>query len=345
MRSASQHLEGDGGASPPPGPANAELGPTKRHALRAKEHRLIDDGREHLERARERLEEEVQELLDEERRLAERLKGSAPATIWSRLSAVDFMNSSMVFSALALLCLFPFLFIVAAETGGDARSAFIRHLGLDRNAARAVNSLMSSGAHAAATLDVVGAAWVILGAFGIASTLQAWYEKVYDQPQEGRRTRHLVAQLVWVIGLVVYLALEDFLNRGVADLGSPLLVYAVFFAIAVAFYWWTQHILLLGRITWGHLFPGALATGVCVTGLAGFSALVFSGQIVSSDRDYGSIGVVTVILSYMIGFGVCLHLGAVVGRVWTERRQRAPAGTAPDNSSVEIQDSLFPMER
>jgi hypothetical protein len=56
-----------------------------------------------------------------------------------------------------------------------------------------------------------------------------------------------------------------------------------------------------------------------VTGLAVFSELLFSGQIVSGYNDYGRIGVVTVLLSYLIGFGVCLHLGAVVGRMWNER--------------------------
>jgi hypothetical protein len=43
--------------------------------------------------------------------------------IWSRLNAVDFMNSSMQFAALAVLALFPFLVVVAAETGGDVRPA------------------------------------------------------------------------------------------------------------------------------------------------------------------------------------------------------------------------------
>jgi hypothetical protein len=41
----------------------------------------------------------------------------------------------------------------------------------------------------------------------------------------------------------------------------------------------------------------------------GFSALLFSGQIVSGAADYGPIGVVTVLLSYLIGLAGCLHLG------------------------------------
>jgi membrane protein len=283
-----------------------------------KEHQLVHEGREFLH-------QEVSELLDVERRAAERVKASTPGKIWSRLNAVDFMNSSMQFAALAILCLFPFLVIVAAETGGDARPALIRRLGLDREAAKDVDSLMSPGTHAAATLTVLGAVFVLLGAIGIASTLQAWYQRVYDQQDRGKWSRHVAAQLIWVFGLVVYLALQDLLGREITHLEAPILVYAAFFAVAIAFYWWTQHILLLGRVGWRQMFPAALATGLCVTGLGAFSAFLFSGQIVSSDRDYGSIGVVTVLLSYLIGYGVCLHIGAVAGHVWNERRTATPA--------------------
>jgi membrane protein len=303
------------------------LGAKKPRGLIDEEHRLADRGRELLERehrlvneGRDLLHEEVSELREVERRVAERVKVSTPGRIWTRLNAVDFMNSSMQFAALAILCLFPFLVIVAAETGGDARPALIRRLGLDRAAAQDVNKLMSTGTHAAATMGVLGAVFVLLGAIGIASTLQAWYQRVYDQPGRGKWTRHMAAQLIWLAGLVIYLGLQDLFGRELAHLDARLLIYAAFFIVAVLFYWWTQHILLLGRVGWAQLFPAALATGVCVTGLGAFSALLFSGQIVSSDRDYGSIGVVTVLLSYLIGYAVCLHIGAVAGHVWNERR-------------------------
>jgi hypothetical protein len=45
---------------------------------------------------------------------------------------------------------------------------------------------------------------------------------------------------------------------------------------------------------------------------------------VSGQADYGPIGVVTVLLSYLIGLAVCLHLGAVAGRMWNERGAPAP---------------------
>lgn len=64
-----------------------------------------------------------------------------------------------------------------------------------------------------------------------------------------------------------------------------------------------------------------------VTGLGVFSSLLFSSQIVSSNNDYGPIGVLMILLSWLIGIGVCLHLGAVVGRAWNERS--APPAPSP----------------
>ena len=112
------------------------------------------------------------------------------------------MNSSLQFAALTVLCLFPFLVIVSAESGGDARHALIARLSLDQKAARDVNELMTAGRSAVTTLSIVGAAAVLLGAIGLASTLQVWYQRVYDQPPARNLTRQFANRLLWLAGWV-----------------------------------------------------------------------------------------------------------------------------------------------
>ena len=164
---------------------------------------------------------------------------------------------------------------------------------------------------------------------GMASTLQVWYQRVYDQPPAWKVTRQLANRLLWLGGLVVYLTVQDFSWTHLKQVGGARVpIHIATFILALAFYWWTPHVLLLGRIAWGQLFPGAVATAVSVTGLGVFSAIVFSGQIVSSHRDYGPIGVLMVLLSYLIGLGVCIHLGAVAGRMWIERGSDSPPDPA-----------------
>jgi len=282
----------------------AQAGAAKRHTLHDQELRLLDQGSHAFDW----------------------MRTSTAGTFWSRLNAVDFMNSSLQFAALTVLCLFPFLVIVSAESGGDARHALVARLGLDQKAAQDVNELMSSGRHAVTTLSIVGAAVVFLGAFGMASTLQVWYQRVYAQPPAFKITRQLSNRLLWLAGLILYLTVQDVSWTHLKHAGGGRVpTYIATFVLALAFYWWTPHVLLLGRVTWGQLFPGAVATAVTVTGLGVFSAFVFSGQIVSSDADYGPIGVLMVLLSYLIGLGVCIHLGAVAGRMWIERGSETPA--------------------
>jgi membrane protein len=271
--------------------------------------------------------QEERRLLQEERRLlavgahaVDHFKAGTAGTFWSQLNTVDFMNSSLQFAALAVLCLFPFLVIVSAEAGGDARHALIARLGLNKEAARDLNQLMSAGHNAVSDLSIFGAVLVLLGALGIASTLQLWYQRVYDQPPARKWTRQLADRLLWLAGLVIYLVLQDFawIQVEKVDVGRALF-YLATFGLAMVFYWWTPHVLLLGQVSWRKLFPVGVATAICVTGLGAFSALLFSAQIISSNRDYGMIGVVMILLSYLIGFGVCLHLGAVIGRMWNNR--------------------------
>ena len=78
-------------------------------------------------------------------------------------------------------------------------------------------------------------------------------------------------------------------------------------------------------VDWVKATTAGTFWAACVTGLGVFSGLFFSQQIVSSASDYGSIGVVMILLSYLIGLGVCIHLGAVAGRMWDERRSEPPA--------------------
>ena len=302
------HADQAGG---PPTPSPVQPGATKRHAFRDQERWLLDEERR---------------LLEMESHAVEWAKATKAGAFWSRLNAVDFMNSSMQFAVLAMLCLFPFVFFVSAESGGDARHALIARLGLDQNAARDVNQLMSSGSHAVTDLSIVGLALVLLGAISIASTLQLWYQRVYEQPPAPNWARQLANRLLWLGGLIVYLTVQDFSWTQLKHLGGArVTTYIATFILALAFYWWTPHVLLMGRITWGQLFPTAIVTAVCVTGLGVFSALLFSGQVVSGAADYGPIGVVTVLLSYLIGLAVCLHLGAVAGRMWNERGSQPPA--------------------
>ena len=53
-------------------------------------------------------------------------------------------------------------------------------------------------------------------------------------------------------------------------------------------------------------------------------------------KSYGPIGVVTVLLSYLIGYGVCLHIGAVFGQMWSERHESPNSARSDSETSATL---------
>ncbi len=264
----------------------------------------------------------------------DRVKTGSVGAFWSRLTAIEFMNSAVMFAGLILVCFFPFLAVVDAATGKNTDRAITIRMGLDPQAAHDVDALISTGHQTVSTLSVLGAIVLVLFAIGIPGILQAWYEKVYDQPApHGGPGRQLARKLVWVAGLLAYVWLNAQVGQRTGPAGGHVLAFVCEFVIAVLFWWFTLRFLLYGRVGWRALFPAALATGFCLTGLAVFSLLLFSGSVISGEKSYGPIGVVLVLLYYLTGAGVCLLLGAVFGRTWNERHQ--PSHAAPSDSETD----------
>jgi membrane protein len=263
---------------------------------------------------------------------ADRIKTGTVGTFWSRLSAVDFMNSALMFAGLFLVCFFPFLAVVDAATGRNTDRTITDRLGLNPQAAHDVDALISTGNQTVSALSVIGAIVLVLFAIGIPGVLQAWYEKVYHQTAPYGGLRQFTRKLIWVAVFLAYIWIEALVGQQAGPAGGRLLTFVCEFAIAVLFWWWTVRFLLDGRIAWRVLFPAALATGFCLTGLAVFSLLLFSGSIISGENSYGPIGVVLVLLYYLIGAGVCLLLGAVFGQMWSERHQ-SPHPTRSDSQA------------
>ena len=106
------------------------------------------------------------------------------------------MNSSFAFAALAVLSAFPFLAVTSSVLGGDVRKAIVARMGLNAQATRDIEGLIATGNKAIATLTWVSGVVLVLGAIGMASTLQAWYQRIYEQPAPKGLLRHFAYQVV-----------------------------------------------------------------------------------------------------------------------------------------------------
>jgi membrane protein len=97
-------------------------------------------------------------------------------------------------------------------------------------------------------------------------------------------------------------------------------VFAIVGLVVFTLFWWfTMWLLLSGRVPWRRLLPCAVATGVFWLGMEAVFTVIFSGMVTSDDQQYGPIGIVFALVSYLVAIGVVVILGAVTGLVWEER--------------------------
>ncbi|HEY2311679.1 MAG TPA: YhjD/YihY/BrkB family envelope integrity protein [Gaiellaceae bacterium] len=250
---------------------------------------------------------------------------SAAGRYWAHLSTADFMNSSFAFAALAVLSAFPFLAVTSSVIGGDIRRTIVARMGLNTQATHDVDALISTGNQAVATLTWVSAIVLVLGGIGMSSTLSSWYHRIYERTPPKGFLLHLIYQLAGVAAFTLYITVEVWVFDKARPVGGRGLIFLLTFAFAVLFWWWSAYMFLYRQVPLRRLFPAGVATGICITGLGVVSSFVFSGQVTSGQRSYGPAGVVITLISFLVGFGVCLHAGAVFGRMWEERQDERAA--------------------
>jgi len=250
----------------------------------------------------------------------ERFEKSAAGRYWAHLSTADFMNSSFAFAALAVLSAFPFLAVTSSVIGGDIRTTVVARMGLNAQATHDVEGLIATGNQAVETLTWVSAIVLVLGGIGMAATLSAWYHRIYERTPPKGLLRHLVYQAAGVGAFTLYISVQVWLFDKARPVGGRGLIFLLTFVTAVLFWWWSSYMLLYRRVPLRQMLPAGVATGACITGLGVVSSFFFSEQITSGQKSYGPAGVVIALITFLVGFGVCLHAGAVFGRMWNERQ-------------------------
>jgi uncharacterized BrkB/YihY/UPF0761 family membrane protein len=252
---------------------------------------------------------------------------SAAGRYWAHLSTADFMNSSFAFAALAVLSAFPFLAVTSTVIGGDFRKAIVARMGLNEQARHDIDGLIASGNQAIATLTWFSAVVLVLGGIGMASTLSAWYHRIYERTPPKGIPLHLLFQVAGVAAFTLYISFQVWLFHVARPVGGLGLVLLLTFVTTTLFWWWSTYMLLYRQVPLWQMLPAGVATGACLTGLAIVSTLFFSEQVTSGQKSYGPAGVVIALITFLVGYGVCLHAGAVFGRMWNEHQaERALLG-------------------
>lgn len=238
---------------------------------------------------------------------------------WGPVSDLELWQRSLGFAALGFLTLVPLLIVVSAAGAGSGKG-FAQWLGDGlgvSEAARAeIERLFALPGQVRRTTTAFGLALLAVFGLSFGTVVQSGYEKVWDLPPARwwARWRHVLWLAVLIAVLYVFAVpsfFRDIPAHGVVTLLS-----------GVLFFWWSQRLLLGGRVAWLALLPGSVATVLGLLGLRIFSRLVFSPLIASSAVTYGPFGAFLVIQTWLVAVGVVVFGGALTGRLIEGERPR-----------------------
>jgi membrane protein len=264
---------------------------------------------------------------------------SLAGRIWARLSELDFINQALLLAGVMTLWLIPALIVLDRVRGRSSVDTVSQRMGLNAEASSHVSGLFNSGAPSSAV--TAGAiAVVVFGLLGAAGAVERLYELAFRL--EGRGARDLWRRLVWPAALIASVSAMRALTGELKPLPAALLLIAVVsFALLVPFFWWSMHFLLAGRKRWGELLSSAVVTALCWIGFGVVARFYWSSMVISNDQQYGKIGVVFAMMTWLLAAGVVLILGPVVGTAWSEWR-RARQTAAKRGPSAEIDRARAP---
>ncbi len=248
-----------------------------------------------------------------------------------QLAAVRVLDCATRLAAQAFLGALPAVFVIAA-VGPDwlqegLVSSLRATLGLQDAALDQVRAVYSStDAMAVASTGGVGVVVTVLSATACSRALQTTCERAWHLPRAKARLaawRWLAWLAVWLVALLFQGPVQSAFGAGRA-IG--------FFVAAVSgtlLWWWTQHLLLGGRVPWLPLLPGAALAGVGGQVLSVGSKLYVPHAVERSMREFGALGPIFVLLSWLIMcfgvFTVAVAVGYVVAHEpWAARRLGTP---------------------
>jgi membrane protein len=235
-----------------------------------------------------------------------------------QLVRVNVLDTATRLAAQIFLTGVPVLFVLAAFAPATVRDNLVDSLrsvlGLRSTSLAEVREALQAGHEGGGqTVGGIGVVVTLLSATACSRVLQRLCERSWHLPPAAAR----LAAWRWVAWLAVWIAVLVFQARvrdgfGVGQgLGLPMA-----FAATLLMWWWTQYLLLAGRIPWLPLLPGAVLTAVAMVSLASAAKIYVPHSLDRSIGQFGPLGLVFTFFSWLIvlftALTVCIATGYVI---------------------------------
>ncbi|MGW2658956.1 YhjD/YihY/BrkB family envelope integrity protein [Streptomyces sp. NPDC001478] len=221
----------------------------------------------------------------------------------NRLMSGNLLDAGTRLAAQAFLASVPLLFALAAFAPQSVRDQLRESLrsmfGLTGRADHELQQVLggSGSQELRETTGIVGALVALVSATSFSRAMARVCERAWGLPKAGTRIAAW-RWAVWLPALVVVVLLQAPLRNGFGAgmwLGVP-----AFFLVSTGVWLWTQHLLLAGRVDWLPLLPGSLLGASATTALGLTARLYMPGALDRALGEYGSLGLVLTMLSWLI---------------------------------------------
>jgi membrane protein len=269
---------------------------------------------------RERATESFRQRADQAKDLVDRIP--ILGRLLSEVVRIEFIDRCMLIAAQGLLALIPMLVVLAAflpDLTSAAVNSFSQAAGLGATGESQVESQVDTDRVRAQT-GLIGIAITLFSATSFARAIQRMYERIWDIRHIGgvSGTRRC---FLWLFGWLVTLQLVGGL-RGLIHGPDGLLGESLRLGVQgllLSLLWWvTAWALLFGRVPWHRLALGALLTGGLGLVYNRASAIVMPAYVDANADQFGTLGVILAISTWLIGFAAVMVASAIVGRVVSE---------------------------
>ncbi|WP_063836169.1 hypothetical protein [Actinacidiphila yeochonensis] len=276
------------------------------------------DGRR-PDRGRVRRVRRLRSRAEEARHTAER-RFPVITELTARLLSVNVLDAATRLAAQLFLTAVPFIVVTAAFAPQYVRSHLADSaqdlFGLSGASATQFREVYQAGGADTATVRQatgwIGLLTALLAATATSRAVARVCERAWRLPRASAR---LVAWrwFVWILAWVAVLVLQGPLRGGVG--AGPWLGVPLIFLTDVLVWWWTQHLLLGGRMRWLPLLPGSVLTAAAMTAASVTASVYMPTALNRSLATYGPLGAVFAVLSWLIAVCAALTFTITAGAV------------------------------
>jgi membrane protein len=242
--------------------------------------------------------------------------------VFEGLIRIELIDRSMAIAAQAMLALVPVLIVLASFLPTDLTGVAVDRveslMGFSDQASDAVKDSVDVEQVRTQT-GLIGLLITLFSATSFARAVQRMYERVWDLPHVGG-IAGLRRSFLWLVGWLLTLQLVGLLGFVVRGALSDATVIRLVLqgVVSTAIWWWTVRLLLFGRISWRQLSVTAVLTGASLVAYSWGSGLVMPTYVEASAEQFGGLGLILAITTWLVGGAGILVVAAVVGRVLAE---------------------------